>query len=309
VEETQDADAESVLVEPITNATEETQHEDTPEVEEEVEDTDTAEADEDAEDADEGVEDEDAEEANVPTRRQPPVLINYIISVLLIGFLPMVIGYVFAAAYDFVMNTINVQQSFPGFYPTLSLLSSLLPWRLAAQINLTNTNGLFIVFVLLWRIPDSVLGNPNIFDVQALEPLLFNAVALAILLFTMYGRASYESKPQAASWRVFIGLEALLGLTIILPSNLWLIRGLEGILQFQGQVIPLPPLQLLNTTMFILNLVTGVVFSVLVGLMVRRQYQLWTNPRAETLEEEDNLLNEDEAEAAEGETLETEQVL
>ncbi|MGH2480684.1 MAG: hypothetical protein ACRDHW_13600, partial [Ktedonobacteraceae bacterium] len=165
-------------------------------------------------------------------------------------------------------------------------LSGLLPWRLATPINLANSNGAFTVFTLLWRIPDSVLGNPNLFYVQALEPFLLNAVALALLLITMYGRKSQESTPQAAPWRAFIGLEALLGLIIILPSNLWLLRGLEGFLPFQGQLFPLPSLHLLNSTMFALNLATGMVFCVLVGLIVRRQYQLWTQPSKEIAEEE-----------------------
>lgn len=248
----------------------------------------TEETDEQVEEI-ESAEDTNVEETSSQAARQPRILINYAISVLLIGLLPMVIGYVFAAAYDFIMNAINIQQFFPGFYPTLSLLSGLLPWRLPVQINLANTNGLFIVFALLWRIPDSVLGNPNTFDVQALEPLLFNAAALALMLITMYGRESYENKPQAAPWGIFIGLEALLGLILILPANLWFLRGLEGILQFHDQVVPLPPLHLLDTTMFILNLVTGVVFSVLVSLVVRRQYLLWTQPRVETPEEEQML--------------------
>ncbi|MGH2508735.1 MAG: hypothetical protein ACRDHZ_15220 [Ktedonobacteraceae bacterium] len=286
------------------------------EVVEETEDTQSAEAEnpvvelmasetEDGQDEDvEGDTNEDADVEVVTSQatKRPHLLIIYLIGVLLIGLLPMVIGYVFAAAYDFTMNAINVQQLFPSFYPTLSLLSGLLPWRQAVQINLANANGGFIIFVLLWRIPDSVLGNPNIFDVQALEPLLLNATALAILLFTMYKRDSHESKPQAAPWGVFIGLETLLGLIIVLPSNLWLIRGLEGILQFQDQAVPLPPLYLLDMTTFTLNLVTGVVFSVLIGLVVRRQYQLWTQPREEVSEEDQQLQYEEEA-------LEAEQVL
>lgn len=239
---------------------------------------------------------EDEVEIHASKPRKPHLLINYAIGVLLIGLLPMVVGYVFAAAYDFAMDTINIQQLFPGLYPTLSLLSGLLPWRLAAQIDLANANGLFIIFTLLWRIPDNVLGNPSPFDVQALEPLFLNAAALAILLFTMYGREHHDSQPQAAPWNVFIGFEALLGLTIILPSNFWLLRGLVGILQFQGQVIPLPPLRLLNNMTFILNVVTGVVFSVLVGLILRRQYQLWTQPRPITLEEEDDDEEEEDGE-------------
>lgn len=228
---------------------------------------------------------EDDEE--VPqVERQPDPLITYIVSALLLGFLPMMAGYVFAASYDFVLNANNIEQIYPAFYPTLSLLSGLLPWQLVLRLNMVNET--FTVFTHLWRIPNT-LGNPNIFDVQALEPFLLNAAALALLLLTMYGRKHYKSGPKAAPWGVFIGLEALLGLVMILPSNLWIMRGLEGILQFGTIVAQLPTISLLNPTMFTLNLVTGVGFCVLVGLLVRRQYQLWTLPRKVKPEQDEAL--------------------
>ena len=65
----------------------------------------------------------------------------------------------------------------------------------------------------------------------------------------------------------------------MLPANLWLLRGLEGVLQLQNLVAALPTIQLLNPATFILNLVTGVLFCALVGVIVRRQHQLWTAPR------------------------------
>ncbi len=229
---------------------------------------------------------EEGEEVPSQAERQPNPLVNYIISALLIGFLPMIAGYVFAASYDFVLNANHIEQIYPAFYPTLSLLSGLLPWQVVLQLNVVNEA--FTIFTHLWRIPNT-LGNPHLFDVQALEPFLLNAAALALLLLTMYGRESYERPPKAAPWGVFIGLEALMGLVMVLPSNLWVMRGLEGILQFQTVVVPLPPIYLLNLTTFVLNLVTGVVFCVLVGLVVRRQYQLWTLPRKVEPEQEQEL--------------------
>ena len=225
---------------------------------------------------------EDEEEVQAEPQRS---LSGYAITILLLGLLPMMIGYVFAATYDFVMQAINVNQISPALYPTLSLLGGLLPWRLAAPINLSSINGSFIVFTLLWRIPDSVLGNPNLFDVQTLEPLLFNTVGLALLLITMYG-SSGQTRRQAAPWGIFLLLEALLGLILILPANLWMLRGLEGVLQLGNQVVQLPTFHLLNPILFLLNLLTGVLFCLLVSVIVRRQYQLWTTPRPAPEEEQ-----------------------
>lgn len=219
------------------------------------------------------------EEAEVPAQPQRS-LTSYAVTILLLGLLPMMVGYVFAATYDFVMQAIHVDQISPALYPTLSLLGGLLPWRLAAPINLSSINGSFIVFTLLWRIPDSVLGNPNLFDVQTLEPLLFNAAGLALLLITMYGSNNGQGKRQAAPWGIFLLLQALLGLVLILPPDLWMLRGLEGVFQFGNQAVRLPTFHVLDPTLFLLNLLTGILFCVLVGLLVRRQYQLWTTPRA-----------------------------
>ena len=191
----------------------------------------------------------------------------------------MMAGYVFAASYDFLMNAISVNSISPGLYPTLSLLSGLLPWRLAAPVALGGQNGTFIVFTLLWRIPDSTLGNPNLFDVQALESLVFNAVGLALLLIALYRSDSEAEQRRPAPWGVFLFLQGLLGLILVLPANLWLLRGLEGVLQMGGIVAQLPTIQLINPVLFTLNLATGVLFCLIIGLIVRRQYQLWTAPR------------------------------
>lgn len=235
-------------------------------------------AEEDEEDTEVDAEEPDEEERQaVPAGSRP--LLNYAITVLLLGLLPMMAGYVFAASYDFLMNAINVNSISPAFYPTLSLLSGLLPWRLAAPIGLSNPNKSFIVFTLLWRIPDSALGNPNLLDVQALETLVFNATGLALLLIAIKRK---EADGKSWSWGTVLLLEALFGLMLILPADLWLLRGLEGVLQIQQLLAQLPTLQLLNPALFILNLLTGILFCVIVSLIVKRQYQLWTTPRLKT---------------------------
>jgi hypothetical protein len=219
-----------------------------------------------------------ASAASVPTRR---LLTNYTIAAFLLGLLPMMAGYVFAAAYDLLMNALKV---IPGIYPTLSLLAGLLPWRL--PFNLTGANA-STTFISLWRIPDSITVNPNWFDTQSLEPLLFNAAALAFLLLTMYGSDHQQGKHQAAPWGIFLFLQALLGLLIVLPASIWLMRGLEGILHLGTLIAQLPTTQVINPTLFALNLATGVIFSLLVGALMRRQYQIWTAPRTSTPEEEE----------------------
>lgn len=247
---------------------------------------------EEAESKDEEVEenpDEDEEEAlAAATVAQPQrSFFNYVITVVLLGLLPMMAGYVFAAVYDFIMNAIKVSTFSPAFYPTLSVLSGLLPWRLAAPINLNGSNAGFILFTLFWRVPDGILGNPNLFDVQTLESLVFSATGLALLLISMYDSSNHGEQRRPAPWGLFLLLEALLGLLLVLPADLWLLHGLEGILQFQGVLAQLPTIQLLNPTLFILNLVTGTLFTLLVSIIVRRQYQLWTSPRIKHAEKQE----------------------
>ena len=240
---------------------------------------------------DEGEVDDEEDHASLAAAVAQPQrpLINYAITVLLLGLLPMMAGYVFAASYDFLMNAINVNAISPALYPTLGLLSGLLPWRFAVPINLSGQNGAFIVFTMLWRVPDSVLGNPNLFDVQALESLVFSAAGLALLLITMYSSDNRIAQRRSAPWSAFLFLEALLGLILILPANLWLLRGLEGVFQMGGIVAALPTMQLLNPLLFTLNLVTGILFCLIIGLIVRRQYQLWTTPRVKALQSSEEL--------------------
>jgi len=222
------------------------------------------------EETEEEPEDEAVDDGEQETGRGHGVQTGYGIAMVLFALLPMLAGYIFAAAYDFAMQGLGINQISPALYPTLSLLGGLLPWRLAAPINLSSTNGSFIVFTLLWRIPDSALGNPNLFDVQALEPCVFTASGLALLLIALHHREHLG--------RLLV-LQALLGLLLVLPANLWMLRGLEGVLQFGKTVLPLPTLYVLNLPLFLLNVLTGALSCVLVGLIVRRQYQLWTMPR------------------------------
>jgi hypothetical protein len=221
---------------------------------------------EDADEADDGQQ----ESALQDTGRPQGAWAGYGPLLILFALLPMLAGYVFAAAYDFAMQGLRITQISPALYPTLSLLSGLLPWRLAAPITLSSANGSFIVFTLLWRIPDSALGNPNLFDVQAMEPYVFTAAGLALLFIARHPREH---------WGKLLLLETLLGLLLVLPANLWMLRGLQGVLQFGNTVVSLPTIHLLNLPLFLLNVLTGALFCVLVGLIVRRQYQLWTMPR------------------------------
>jgi hypothetical protein len=231
------------------------------------------ETDEEAElDEQEAAEGDEEQESRTPAQRS---LTGLGITMVLPGLLPMMAGYVFAATYDFVMQALRINQLSPALYPTLSLLSGLLPWRLAAPINLASANGSFIVFTLLWRIPDSALVNPNVFDVQTLEPCVFHATALALLLIALHDR--YNSTRREVL--LLLLLETLSGLALVLPANLWMLRGLEGALQFGTTAVQLPTIHLLNPLLFLFNVLTGALFCVLVGLIVRRQYHLWTLPR------------------------------
>lgn len=256
--------------------------------------TDSEAAYEEEEEAEES-EDENADETNervALSNQARRSFANAAVAVLLLALLPMVVGYVFAAAYDF---TLNSEQIAPGLYPTLRVLSSLLPWQIATPIDLSTINGPASIFELLWRIPNFP-GNPTIFDVQALEAFIFNGSALALILTTMYEHGSTDTQSQAP-WRIFLLLEGLMGLFLTLPSDLWLLQGLKGVLQFQSIAIALRTLQLLDPTMFVLNAITGPVVCILIGLIVRRQYHLWTMPQeneseSSTDDSKDGFANE-----------------
>jgi hypothetical protein len=208
----------------------------------------------------------DASEAS--SLHQPPrSVFSYFVTILLLGLAPTVAAYVFSAAYDY---TLSLNQLIPGPYPTLRLLSTLLPWQVPLPIALNGIIGNIIIFSLLWRIP-LFLGNPTLFDLQALEAYVFNGAALGLLLLTMYRPnmgTAYRSSPLG--WLAYLSLEALLGLVIVLPASLWALRGLEGLLQFRDIVIPIRTLSILNPLTFSLNLITGPLVCMIIGIVLRR---------------------------------------
>ena len=192
---------------------------------------------------------------------------SLLFTILLLGLAPTVVAYLFSAAFDF---TLGFNQFIPGPYPTLRLLSSLLPWQIPLPIDLNSNISNIIIFSLLWRIP-LFLGNPAPFDLQALEPYIFNGAALALLLLTMYRQNSSTAKQSSASgWMIYLFLEAAIGLVIVLPANLWVMRGLQGVLQFHEIVIPIRTLSILDPLTFSLNLITGPIVCISVGIVLRR---------------------------------------
>ena len=193
-------------------------------------------------------------------------LISYLLAILLLGLAPTVAAYLFSAAYDFILS---FNQFVPGPYPTLRILSALLPWQIPIPIDLNSSIKSIIIFSLLWRIP-LFLGNPSPFDLQALEPYIFNGAALALLLLTMYQQNARRRKQLPyPGWVAFISMEAALGLILVLPANLWVVRGLEGLLQFHDIVIPIRTISILNQLTFVLNLITGPLVCVASGIAVR----------------------------------------
>lgn len=209
---------------------------------------------------------ENASEA-APLRQPSRSVFSYLVTVLLLGLAPTVVAYIFAAAYDY---TLSLNQFIPGPYPTLRLLSTLLPWQVPLPINLHGNIGNIIIFSLLWRIP-LFLGNPTLFDLQALEPFVFNGAALGLLLLTMHRRdVSSGNQSLSLNWMTFLLLEAALGLVLVLPANLWALRGLEGLLQFQDIVIPIRTLSILNPLTFSLNLITGPLVCMAIGIALKK---------------------------------------
>lgn len=192
---------------------------------------------------------------------------SYLFTILLLGLAPTVVAYLFSAAFDF---TLGFNQFIPGPYPTLRLLSSLLPWQIPLPIDLNSNISNIIIFSLLWRIP-LFLGNPAPFDLQALEPYIFNGAALALLILIMYRQNSSTAyKSSASGWMTYLFLEAAIGLVIVLPANLWVMRGLQGVLQFHEIVIPIRTLSILDPLTFSLNLITGPIVCISVGIVLRR---------------------------------------
>jgi hypothetical protein len=193
-------------------------------------------------------------------------IISYFLTILLIGLAPTLAAYIFSAGYDFILS---LNQFVPGPYPTLRILSALLPWQIPIPIDLNSSIQNIIIFSLLWRIP-LFLGNPSTFDLQALEPYIFNGVAFAILLLSMYKQSvQRENQLIYPRWVTFLSMEAILGLILVLPANLWVMRGLEGLIQFHDIVIPIRTITILNPLTFALNLITGPFVCVSSGVVVR----------------------------------------
>ena len=195
-------------------------------------------------------------------------IISYFLTILLLGLAPTVAAYIFSASYDFILS---FNQFVPGPYPTLRILSALLPWQIPIPIDLNSGIQNIIIFSLLWRIP-LFLGNPSSFDLQALEPYIFNGAAFALLLLTTY---QYQQGARRANqltypgWVTFLSMEAFLGLILVLPANLWVLRGLEGLIQFHDIVIPIRTISILNPLTFALNLITGPLVCVGSGAVLR----------------------------------------
>jgi len=195
--------------------------------------------------------------------------VNYLITVLLLGLAPTLVGFVFSAAFDYMLG---IYQFTPGPYPTSRLLSAMLPWQIPIHFHLDfSSSSLGSIVLLLWRIP-AFVGNPTAFDVQALEPLVFNGAALGLLLLTMYGRnAGKSDQGLPLSWPAYLVLEIALGLFLVLPADLWMLGGLQGLLQVPrfDIVVPIPTLVILDQRAFVLNLITGPVVCLAIGLLLR----------------------------------------
>jgi len=208
--------------------------------------------------------------AAVPSEETTPKrsLVSYFITVLLLGLAPIAAGYVFSAAFDYMLTT---YQFFPGPYPTLRLLSTLLPWQLPVAFNINSGDPNSLVFLLwqLWRFP-VLLGNPTMFDVQALEPFVFNSAAVGLLLLTMRGTQTDTGRQRVVmGWPGYLLLEFALGLLLVLPADLWIVRGLQGLLQNPVLAVPIRTLTILDQSTFILNLVTGPLICLGIGVLLR----------------------------------------
>ena len=197
--------------------------------------------------------------------------VGYFISVSLLGLTPSVVGYVFSAAFDYMLS---VNHFFPGPYSTLHLLSALLPWQVPIPVNINSNNPSEMVFFLwqLWRFP-VFLGNPTMFDLQALEPYIFNGIALALLLLTLRDQATINSaRSLLIRWPIYFALATLLGLLLVLPADLWIVRGLEGLLQNPVISIQIRTLHILDQLTFTLNLITGPLLCLGLALLIRLFY-------------------------------------
>jgi len=208
----------------------------------------------------------------LPSSPSPPArsFVNYLIAVLLLGLAPTLAGYIFAAGFDYMLS---FYQLTPGPFPILRLLSALLPWQVPIHIDLSGSSQSFIV-LLLWRIPVFV-GNPALFDLQALEPIVLNGAAVSLLLLITHGRQSSPcEQARSLNWKVYLALAVALGLFLVLPADLWLLGGLHGLLQVPrfDVIVPISTLHVLDPLTFTLNLLTGPLVCVIVGVLLRWWY-------------------------------------
>ncbi len=197
----------------------------------------------------------DAEEAQPAHSRM-----SNAISIILLGLAPFLAGYVFAAAFDVALNANHYG---PGPFPTLRLLSALLPWQVPLPVNLQLFN-----LTLAWRIP-LLPANPGAFDIQALEALVLNAAGVACALLAVFRleQARGQAVLRAARRKALL-MEALLGLILVLPADLWIAYGLHGLLQLPAIAVPLRTIQLLNPLTFALNLITAPLVCMIAGLAI-----------------------------------------
>ncbi|MFL5626772.1 MAG: hypothetical protein ACJ788_14405, partial [Ktedonobacteraceae bacterium] len=194
-------------------------------------------------------------------------LLRLLVTVILFGFAPTLAGYVFAAAFDYMLHA---NLFFSGPYPTLRLLSALLPWQIPLPFIPSGNDPNALIFQLwqLWRIP-LFLGNPSMFDIQALEPYVFNGAALGLLLLTsQYTDVDDSSSPVKLSLPMLLMLESALGLLLVLPTDLLIGRGLQGLLQEQILAVPIRTLYILNPLTFTLNLIFGPLICAGIGLLL-----------------------------------------
>jgi hypothetical protein len=224
------------------------------------------------------IEEQDIQPAPVPELVHPVSaqrsLVSYLISVLLLGLAPTLVGYVFSAAFDYMLQA---NLFFPGPYPTLRLLSTMLPWQIPIPFSIGSSDPGSLTFLLwqLWRIP-LFLGNPGMFDLQALEPYVFNGAALGLLLLTMRDQntrgnpaSDTSSRFVSLGWPTYLLLEIVLGILLVLPADLWIVRGLQGLLQGQIFAVQIRTLYILDQLTFMLNLVTGPLVCVGIGILLR----------------------------------------
>lgn len=208
---------------------------------------------------------EEEQAAAIPERRRP--WYSYVVAVLLLGLVPTLVGFVFSAAYDYMLGRYNFLL---GPYPTLHLLSTFLPWQVPIPFNVgTGASAALARLVELWRIP-LLLGNPTMFDFQALEPYIFNGAGLAVLLLTLRAeRPAASSARVSMPWRRYLLLAALLGLLLVVPADVWIMRGLEGLLRTPLFALPLRTLYILNNLTFVLNIITGPVVCLIIAIVLR----------------------------------------